>query len=225
MATTGQIGIRVTEKDLIERGILAKPFFKYIEVPPNIRTGVKHATSWSIAYDRGVIYNAWRNAQIVRETVRAKKHGLTTMILIQREVHGKNLLKLLEEQRIKAAFINGKDPQDVRKAALKALSSGRIECLIGSTILDVGVDVPSVGLIILGGAGKAEVANRQRIGRGLRAKKNGPNVCFVVDFADSVNKYLIKHSVERKRIILDTPGFCENIVSDFDYSIFTKPKE
>ena len=43
-------------------------------------------------------------------------------------------------------------------------------------ILDVGVDVPSVGCIILAGGGKAEVANRQRIGRGLRAKKLGPNI-------------------------------------------------
>ncbi|MBH8434009.1 hypothetical protein I8Q59_09430, partial [Acinetobacter baumannii] len=43
-------------------------------------------------------------------------------------------------------------------------------------LLDGGVDVPAVGLIILAGGGKAEVALRQRIGRGLRAKKFGPNV-------------------------------------------------
>ncbi len=32
---------------------------------------------------------------------------------------------------------------------------------------------------ILGGGGKAEVEMRQRVGRGLRAKKNQANVCLL----------------------------------------------
>ena len=64
-----------------------------------------------------------------------------------------------------------------------------------ANVLDVGVDVPAVGMVILAGAGKTQVANRQRIGRGLRAKKEGPNVCFVVDFDDPFNKYLVPFSI------------------------------
>ncbi|MFX5809068.1 helicase-related protein, partial [Acinetobacter baumannii] len=79
------------------------------------------------------------------------------------------------------------DDQGERKSALTELANKDIDVLIGTTILDVGVDVPAVGLIILAGGGKAEVALRQRIGRGLRAKKFGPNVAFIVDFTDQHN--------------------------------------
>lgn len=95
--------------------------------------------------------------------------------------------------------------------------------LIGSTILDVGVDVPAVGMVILAGGGKAEVALRQRIGRGLREKKNGlPNIALVVDFEDLGNNHLRDHARQRKAIIEATPGFREGILrpgEDFDYAV------
>ena len=84
-------------------------------------------------------------------------------------------------------------------------------------------DVPAVGMVILAGGGKAEVALRQRIGRGLRAKKTGPNVAFIVDFSDTFNKKLKEHALERRRVVESTKGFGENILKegeDFDYSVF-----
>jgi superfamily II DNA or RNA helicase len=106
---------------------------------------------------------------------------------------------------------------------LARLKSGATQVLIGSTILDVGVDVPAVGMVILAGGGKAEVGTRQRIGRGLRAKQSAPNVCFVVDFADDANRTLMEHALTRRTILTTTPGFCENILpegTDFDYTAF-----
>ena len=80
------------------------------------------------------------------------------------------------------------------------------------------MDVPAVGLIVFAGGGKAEVALRQRIGRGLRAKKSGPNAAFVLDFADDYNNHLKMHYMTRRAIVEGTPGFAENIVNDFDYA-------
>jgi superfamily II DNA or RNA helicase len=57
------------------------------------------------------------------------------------------------------------------KKKLKSLAVGEIDVLVGSTILDVGVDVPSVGAVIIAGGGKAEVEFRQRVGRGYEQKK------------------------------------------------------
>lgn len=79
--------------------------------------------------------------------------------------------------------------------------------LIGTTIFDVGADVPAVGHVCLAGGGKAEVALRQRIGRGLREKKSGPNLCFVTDFADDFNDHLKTHAKQRQAIIKGTAGF------------------
>lgn len=218
MAVAGPIGIEVTEKQLIDAGILATPYFKLVQTSQHPK--VKRTSSWLRAYEYGVIKNEGRNAHIVFEVRRAAELGLTSMVLIQRKEHGQILEKLMTAAGIRAKFIFGESKQDERDKSLEQLADGTIQCLIGSTILDVGVDVPSVGLVILAGGGKAEVALRQRIGRGLRAKKKGPNVCFVVDFQDAINSHLHEHAATRESIIRGTPGFAERILppgSDFDF--------
>lgn len=215
MAVTGPIGIRVTEKRLIDSGILAKPHFKYVKTPQPAK--LQRGTSWPQAYKLGIMENGPRNKAIVDECLTAKSYGLTSMILVQRKDHGDKLKQLLMLNGLRTVFIYGKDDQKSRIHALKRLESGEIDVLIGSTILDVGVDVPSVGLIVLAGGGKAEVNLRQRIGRGLRAKKTGPNVAFVLDFEDRFNNHLVSHYRMRRAAVESTEGFAENIVREFDY--------
>lgn len=218
MASAGPIAIRVSEKTLIDRGILAKPYFKFITLKEKPEK-LYRSTPWQRAYEVGITKNDIRNKYILAETIRAVRYGLPVMILVQRKEHGKILNDKLAAAGVRATYIFGEDNQEERQAALGWLKTRTIDVLIGSTILDVGVDVPAVGMVILAGAGKAEVAIRQRIGRGLREKKDGsPNVCFVVDFADDHNTHLKGHYKSRRAIIDSTPGFAENIVPDFDYT-------
>ena len=131
-------------------------------------------------------------------------------------------MEMMQAEGLRVDFIYGESSQKVRQAKLQSLAAGKIDILIGSTILDVGVDVPSVGAVILAGGGKAEVEMRQRVGRGLRAKKNQANVCFISDFIDCSNKYLMSHSYERKNIIDTTPGFAEGVLpvdGKFDFNV------
>jgi superfamily II DNA or RNA helicase len=218
MAAFGSIIAEVSEKMLIDRGILATPYFKLIT--PECPKGLRKGTSWQRAYKVGIVESVPRNRIIVEETARAVKLGLPVMVLVQHKAHGRLLEDLMKQAGIKARFIFGEHDKDARQAALNALKEGRIQCLIGSTILDVGVDVPAVGMVILAGGGKAEIALRQRIGRGLRAKKAGPNVAFIVDFNDVHNGHLRDHSRERRAILENTPGFAERILpsgADFDF--------
>lgn len=219
MASFGPIGYRVTEKMLIDRGILAKPYFKYVKLRQRPKM-LTRTTGWQAAYRLGITDNEERNAAIVFEAIRGAKLGLPVMILIQHKTHGQAILEKLQQASIPARFIMGENDQGERKEALQQLASGQIKALIGSTILDVGVDVPAVGLVILAGGGKAEVALRQRIGRGLRAKKVGPNVALILDFDDPFNNHLKKHAMQREEIVRATPGFGENILppgADFDF--------
>lgn len=210
MGATGGVMIRVTEQQLINDGILATP--KFMIMPTEKPIGLFKSTPYEKAYKKGIVENEWRNKRIVAECIRMMRFGLTSMILVQRVAHGNILKDYFKKLGVKVRFIKGNDSQDVRQHALQQLGRNEIDVLIGTNILDVGVDVPSVGCIVLAGAGKAEVANRQRIGRGLRAKKTGPNVCFVLDFCDEHNKHLKAHADERRRIITDTPGFAENLL-------------
>lgn len=221
MGSSGPIGIRVTEKQLIDCGILARPYFKTIHLTQRPKK-LFNSTKWASAYRLGIVLNEERNQKIIQEALRAKEHGLSVMCLVQQKDHGKILKQMMEKAGLKANFIFGEDKAKERQTNLAQLKNKEIDVLIGSTILDVGVDVPAVGMVILAGAGKTQVANRQRIGRGLRAKKEGPNVCFVVDFDDPFNKYLVEHAMLRRRIIMTTPGFNEGFVTDFPYELFEK---
>lgn len=218
MAVSGGIGIKVSEKQLIDLGILAKPIFQICRTQKPAK--LFRSTAYARAYEIGIVEHDWRNKRMVAECIRMSRYGLTTMILVQRRAHGERLLELLSKVKLRAEFINGDDDANGRKRALARLASGEINVLIGTNILDVGVDVSSVGCIILGGGGKAEVANRQRIGRGLRAKKFGPNICFVLDFMDEYNQHLQGHAIQRREIIVSTPGFAENLLPmDTDWRI------
>lgn len=216
MACSGPVAIKVSEKMLIDRGILAKPYFKIVELQKK-PAKLHSVTPWQAAYRLGVVENEERNNAICMEILKARAYGMTAMVLVQHTAHGDKLLKLFEDMGIRARFIRGEDDQPERKSALRDLANNHIDALIGTTILDVGVDVPAVGLIMLAGGGKAEVALRQRIGRGLRAKKSGPNVAFIIDFTDQYNTTLKSHAKQRLQIIKDTQGFGENIVEKFEY--------
>jgi superfamily II DNA or RNA helicase len=144
------------------------------------------------------------------------------MMLVKRQKHGKILHEMLKQYGLRGTYIFGESNKDKRDNALNKLRSGEYDYVIGSTILDVGVDVPGIGVLVMMGGGKAEVAIRQRIGRGLRGKKPpAPNAAFVVDFEDGNNKHLISHAKQRRAIVEQTPGFVEGIIprgKDFDFA-------
>lgn len=219
MACSGSIAIEVSEKMLIDRGILAKPYFKYISQPNRPKKLFK-TTGWRDAYTYGITQNEYRNRAICFEASRAVSYGLSTIILVQHKEHGKLLLEMLTAMGIRVAYIAGEHKQNERQNVLNKLAKNEIDVVIGSTILDVGVDMPAVGMGILAGGGKAEVSLRQRIGRVLRAKKFFANVAFVVDFDDEHNDHTRKHAMQRRAIVMATEGFAENVLMPGEDFVF-----
>jgi superfamily II DNA or RNA helicase len=215
------IGMDVSEKTLIDRGINAKPIFKFAEYEKPEK--LKFGSNYQKAVFEGITHCKERNFVILQHCQKAKTRKLPTLILVGRKDHGKVLKALLDHHGLKVEYIWGDTDSDKRKIALRNLSNGLIDVLIGSTIIDVGVDVPAIGLVILAGGGKAEVTYRQRIGRGLREKKTGPNVCFILDFLDEHQRNLNEHSLERIKVIKATPGFSENLLNrgeDLPWELF-----
>jgi superfamily II DNA or RNA helicase len=226
MAAFGSVLIRITEEQLIESGVLAKPIFKYVTSEPHKL--LFRSSPWARAYQFGYIENTFMHKDIVRDALMAKRYGLPVLTLIQRMDHGEILFKKFTHVGLRTVFLRGENDQKERQAALSALERGEIDAIIGSTIVDVGVDVPGIGLVQLAGGGKAEVALRQRIGRGLRAKKNMPNYAFIADYSCANNIALSEHTAERKNIVKSTPGFRENILpanEDFPWQIFAAQRK
>lgn len=223
MAAFGPVLLQISEQELIDRGVLAQPIFKFAdaEAPKKL-----HRTSpWERAYKLGYVENDNLHAMITRDACAAKAVGLPVLTLVMRKNMGDTLLAAFKAAGLRAVFLQGANDNDERKRELERLAAGEIDAIIGTTIVDVGVDVPAVGLVQLAGGGKAEVALRQRIGRGLRAKKTGPNIAFVADYSVKNNIKLAEHANQRRRIIETTPGFDRHILKngqDFDWSIFTR---
>lgn len=221
MAAFGPILIKVPEKLLIDRGVLAKPFFKYIAYTPAPK--LRRTSPWARAYQLGIVECATRNKAACDFVQKAAEHGLTTIVLVIRKAHGAILARELKARGLKVGYIQGENDNESRQKSLAALQDGRLQVLIGTNILDVGVDVPSVGALVLAGGYKDQVGLRQRTGRALRAKKAGPNVALVVDFEDLGNDTLREHYRTRRAIIESTPGFAENVLpagKDFDWGMF-----
>ena len=221
MAAFGSVLIRITEEQLINSGVLAKPIFKFVTSQPHKM--LFRSSPWERAYKFGYIENDFMHKDIVRDALMAKRYGLPVLTLIQRMDHGDILFKKFTHVGLRTVFLRGENKQEEREEALAQLERGEIDAIIGSTIVDVGVDVPGIGLVQLAGGGKAEVALRQRIGRGLRAKKNMPNYAFIADYSCSNNATLAEHTATRKNVVKSTPGFAENLLpanQDFPWHIF-----
>jgi superfamily II DNA or RNA helicase len=221
MAAFGPILINVSEEMLIERGILARPFFKFRDVRPHDK--LRKSSPYERALKLGHTENPSMHAAIIADAQQAAKRKLPVLTLVIRKQHGENLLREMKAAGLRAAFLRGENDMEDRKRKLRQLASGEIDVILGTNILDVGVDVPSIGLVQLAGGGKAQVALRQRVGRGLREKKKFPNFAFIADYTCYLNKTLSDHAKMRRSIIMKTPGFAEGVIEDgrdFDWSIF-----
>lgn len=212
MAAFGPVLIDVPEKLLIDRGILATPYFRFVDVKPHEK--LRKSSPFERAYTLGYVENPHMQEAIIADAQKAAARNLPTLTLVARKKHGDALLKQMKEAGLRATFLRGENDMEERKRQLKDLAAGELDVVIGTTILDVGVDVPSIGLVQLAGGMKAEVATRQRIGRGLRSKKAGPNIAFVADYSCNLNTYLRTHANQRRQIVKNTPGFAENILAD-----------
>lgn len=225
MAAFGGVLCIVSERTLIDRGILARPFFKFVVSKPHKL--LKKLTPWAKAYKYGYVDNPFMHADIVADAQRAASYGLPVLTLIQQTSHGLALAHAMKAAGLRVSYIQGKDDQDVRKRELHRLEKGLIDVLIGSTIVDVGVDVPAIGLVQLAGGGKAEIALRQRIGRGARRKKTGPNVFFVADYTSAPNEHFRMHAAGRRQIIAGTDGFHQGILppgQDFPWELYDQER-
>ena len=75
-------------------------------------------------------------------------------------------------------------------------------CLIGTSVIGEGVDLPCAANLIMAGGGKARSQVIQNIGRVLRIM-DGKEEATVYDFTDRDGGFLAEHSEERSLIYED----------------------
>ena len=191
------VTIRVTNQEMIDRGISAKPKITIFPIlsPTNITE-----KPFMEAYDTGIATNLYRNTLIAKLAKKQydKDHGV--LILVNRLEQGDSISELLDTEKVPHYFVSGELDNKIREEKFQQMREGSLKVLIATTIMDEGVDISGIDTLILGAGGKSLRQTLQRIGRGLRKKKTGENKIDVFDFYDLTNKHLKKHSEERRKI-------------------------
>jgi superfamily II DNA or RNA helicase len=198
-ALFSQIIVKVSNEFLIERGVSSKPIIRVLPIqePRNIEL----AGTYLEAYKAGIVENDFRNQVIADLVVAYKKRREGGILISVKEIeHGERIMEKLRAKDLEVEFIHGGSDDDHRSGQLERFSKGELKILIASTIVDEGVDVKSIGCMVLAAGGKSMRQQLQRIGRGLRLNGIDGNKVMVFDFMDNTNKYLQGHSKERVKL-------------------------
>jgi superfamily II DNA or RNA helicase len=194
---TGPVQVHVSNQQLIQEKWSAQPIIQINDMA--------YLYDWQDdddkrkyhhIYEEAIAGNEARNAWIAQLAVEECVHG-PTLVVVTRLAQGK---ALLDEMQVDGSegnmFVHGGSSMEERTLALRRMARGDKFVCIATQIFDEGVDVPALDTIILAAGGKSRMKLLQRIGRGLRKKKDDA-VLYVHDFYDGGQKYLQRHYRER----------------------------
>lgn len=216
---TGEIVCHVPPRWLIDKKYLAEPLIHWVPV----NTQRVRSSTWNTVYNEGVVRNNYINYLVAGMARHVRNLGYKVLILVQRLEHGKRILQLIDDPTVvfshggggRYRWVNGEaiedtmSPEDLRQS-FDMQSSG---ILIGSTVYDEAIDIPSMNFMFMAGGGRSFRKTVQRLGRPLHSRDE---FVHVVDFWFYNHPFLQKHSKERARIY-SLPGYEYKMFSGLDH--------
>ena len=186
----GSVIEEVEAKELIDEGFLTEPL---IQIIPIKDTGTVEDTelSYREIYEKFVTENDTRNDMIVELAKKIQQKPSRTLIIVKDLKHA----EILHSNIPNSFKLEGKDDLGIRKKTIDAFKDDKISVLIGTTIMQTGIDIPEITHLINARGLKSEIATLQALGRALRIHKS-KNRVFIYDFFDRA-PYLEKHAKER----------------------------
>lgn len=212
-AITGPIVYRMTVREGVDQGFLAKPLFRMLWVNSDVQGprggGLFDSRDAGEMTRKHVYYNpavCAKAAEMVNKSVSLQ--GRPTVVLIDEL---EQFSRILPHLRYEARFAHGgvtkenakfvpeayhdSDP----KALVQSFNRGEFPVLFGTSCITTGTDIQAVQTIVNLRGGKSEVEVKQCIGRGTR-RVPGKENCVFIDFGIKNVEMLEKHAIERKKI-------------------------
>ena len=213
VGATGEVMYTVPPKVLIELGIAAKPKVvmvaaenasgpelpmvdKWVRIKGKVHS-IEKPVPYQEAYRKGIVENDVHNAAVIQAAVWLVDHGKRTLLLCRRKDHWTRLRNLLEESGLEYLAVWGDTDTEERDRAKTLLDAGKIGVVLATTIFDEGEDVPGIDAIVLAEGVKVQTNSLQRVGRGMRGKKDTLNEVWVVDFCPTCHPKLSDHAYAR----------------------------
>ena len=208
--------MNVTNEQMINRGVSAKPHIKMVPInePADLdaqvgaymkKNGMQVGGSvgdlmaYQVTYNLGVIHNQYRNRLIAQIAVQSAKHlkKKAVLIIVNSIEHGELISEELDKLNADYDFIQGKDDTDTRNKVLSRVKSGNLKIIIGTKILDAGIDIPNIQIFIECSGGKSYITLLQRIGRTLRIMDDKKDI-YIFDLWDcTTSGPLYNHGKQR----------------------------
>ena len=186
----------VDTADLVESGKLTKPLIQLID-RPYAASGLDEDLGYLDVYEEYIVNNKSRN-NLIKEIVNEIRKTTKTariLILTRSLAHGRALEDLLGGE---CEFLEGANSVGERYQAISRFRGcGESSILIGTKILQTGVNIEEITHLINARGMKSEIATLQALGRALR-RHDSKDVVYIYDFMDK-EKYLREHSISRKR--------------------------
>ena len=193
----GPVWDSVSTSGLVDSGTLTKPVIQLID-RLYTASGVDENMTYQEVYDAYIVNNEARNntiKDIVNEIKKTNKRS-RILILTKSLDHGRALEGLLGDGEVQ--FLQGADSLGERyKSISRFRRSNKCSTLIGTKILQTGINIEEITHFINARGMKSEIATLQALGRALRRHETKDKV-FIYDFLDK-EKYLKNHSRARKQ--------------------------
>jgi len=176
----GSVVHEVRREDLEGSGALLAP--EIVQAPTDYTFTYRGPADWpALLVD--IAANEGRNRFLADLVERELAGGRIVLVLVQRVDHADHLAELLAGRGRRARAVHGGRPARERTASLDALRRGELEVITATSIADEGLDIPSLGALILAAPAKVRGRLLQRIGRVVRPApgKPRPRVIDVVD--------------------------------------------
>jgi superfamily II DNA or RNA helicase len=186
--------VDISASYLIKEGFLTKPIIKFLR---NAKYTGNKTDKYPTIYKNYIVGNQDRNNKIIMGATKLVEQGYQPLVSYTRIAHGKYLYNEISKV-MPCILLSGKDSAEVRMEAKQKLEDKEINCILASSIFDLGVDLPSLSGLVLAGGGKSSIRSLQRIGRVIR-KYNNKKFAAVIDFIDDA-PFLKKHSKSRYNI-------------------------
>lgn len=197
-AICSQVIHRITVADLVP-DYLARPhvFFAPVKGPK-----VK-GEDWRQAYDLGIVDYKPRNDLIVRiADMLVQDNGIPTIVLTRRRKHADQL-----GARIADSVVVKGGEAILTSDSIQDFLAGKVQCLVGTTVLGEGVDVPRAAALIYASGGAEGVTMLQSYFRPLTASE-GKHTARIYDFIDHQHRTLRRHSKQRFEFAQKHLGDC-----------------
>jgi superfamily II DNA or RNA helicase len=192
----GSVIQSVGTADLVEDGKLTKPIIQLIDRPYSA-SGLDEDLGFLDVYENYIVNNESRN-NIIKEIVNdIKKRNQNARILILTKSldHGRTLESLVGGS---VEFLEGANSIGERYDCISRFRGcSESSVLIGTKILQTGVNIEEITHFINARGMKSEIATLQALGRALR-RHHSKDVVYIYDFLDK-EKYLADHSIARRR--------------------------